>query len=107
MDHCVVGLDIGGTEVKSALLLNTAGDIVRKAEIDTCHASGHGRFIASLYNYIGILRQGCRIDVLGVGVAGIFDPDRTTLLEAPNMPGLRCVPLRRTSGRASAVPRHP
>ncbi len=39
MEHIVVGLDIGGTAVKGALL-NTAGEIVRKDVIDTCHDAG-------------------------------------------------------------------
>ena len=76
MEHYVVGLDIGGTAVKGALL-NTAGDIVRKAAIDTCHDSGHELFIDSLCDLAGKLTQGYRLDAVGLGIAGVLDAERT------------------------------
>ena len=72
MKHVVVGLDIGGTAVKGALL-NTGGEIVCSEIIATCHDSGYERFVDSLCDLTCKLTQGYTLDVVGLGIAGVLD----------------------------------
>ncbi len=93
MEYMVVGLDVGGTAVKGALL-NAAGDIVRKDVTATCYDAGQEVFVESLCDFACSLAQGYAINVLGLGIAGLLDPARTMLIESPNLPYLQKLPLR-------------
>lgn len=89
----MVGLDIGGTAVKGALL-SAGGTIVCKEVIATCHDSGYERFVDSLCDLTCKLAQGNTLDAVGLGIAGVLDAERSTVLESPNMPQLQHLPLR-------------
>lgn len=93
MEHFVVGLDIGGTNIKGALI-NACGDIVYKELIATCHDSGHESFVDGLCDLICKLTQGYRLNAVGLGIAGMLDAERSMVLESPNMPQLQRLPLR-------------
>ena len=94
LEHFVVGLDIGGTAIKGALI-NAGGYIVCKEVIATCHDSGHERFVDSLCDLICKLSQGYRLDAVGLGIAGMLDVEQSMVLESPNMPQLQRLPLRK------------
>ena len=85
MKHCVVGLDVGGTAVKGALI-NSAGEIVRKAEIETCNNSGTENFIDGLCEFVKTLAQDTSIEAVGMGIAGVLNIERSMLVESPNLP---------------------
>lgn len=92
--HWVVGLDVGGTAVKGALI-NSVGEIVRKAEIETCNDSGIESFIDSLCAFIKTLAQDTSIEAVGMGIAGVLDSERSMLVESPNLPLLSGSPLQK------------
>jgi len=93
MEQYVVGLDIGGTAVKGALI-NTAGDIVYQDSIATCHDFKNNGFVESLNEFILNLLRGNKIQALGVAIAGVLDSERTMLIESPNLPQLKNLPLQ-------------
>lgn len=93
MNNCIIGLDIGGTAIKGALFTGS-GEIAVKDQTATQHDRGPEYFIDSVCGFVRSLARGHVVDAVGAGVAGIVDLDRTTLIEAPNMPGLRRVPLK-------------
>lgn len=93
MNKPIIGLDIGGTAIKGALFAEF-GEIVARNEIATPHDSGQEFFIDSLCDFVRGLVDGQAVDAVGLGIAGILDPECTTLIESPNMPVLRGMPLK-------------
>jgi len=89
----IIGLDIGGTAIKGALF-SESGEIAFRNEIATPHDSGQAFFIDTLCDFAAALSDGHTVDAVGLGIAGILDPACTTLLESPNMPALRGMPLK-------------
>jgi glucokinase len=93
MQHAI-GIDFGGTSIKSGLVLG--GEIVQRGTpIDTQKCSGPAAIIDALVETIAELR-GSRLDVVGVGVGlpGVTDSVNGVVHELTNVPGWIDVPLR-------------
>jgi glucokinase len=89
-----IGIDFGGTTVKSALVED--GKIVQRGEvIDTMHSGNSSAIIDALVSRVADLRL-IRPDVvaIGVGLPGITDSVNGIVHRLSNVPGWTDVPLR-------------
>ncbi len=93
MKKCIIGLDIGGTAIKGALFADTGALTVRD-EIASRHGSGAPGFMDSVCEFVMTLSRRRPVGAVGLGIAGVLDPDRATLIESPNMPELPGYPLK-------------
>jgi glucokinase len=92
-----IGIDIGGTTTKLALV-NSAGDI---ANIITLNTEGHTEsdaYIKSLVNETeqlveDAIASGLTLLGIGISVAGFIDPEHTKMIFNPNIPALEDYPL--------------
>ena len=80
MSGLSVGIDVGGTYAKIALV-TPAGDIVRSVSIPTDPRRAPAEFV----RHVAGALKGWRYDSLGLGVAGGLDADTGTLLFSPNL----------------------
>lgn len=89
----VVGVDLGGTKVATALI-TTDGDIIKRVRLDTMSEQGPETLINRIAQSVKDVQQG--LNILGVGVAspGPLDSDNGVVLYTPNLAGWTNVPLR-------------
>lgn len=92
-----LGLDLGGTKIASALVTEQ-GKMVARLEISTPSLDGPEEVIASLVTAAQevCLRAGvplASVTAAGLGAPGPVDASTGTLVEPPNLPRFRTVPL--------------
>lgn len=80
MNGLSVGIDVGGTFAKIALV-TPAGDVVRSVSIPT----EPRRAPAEFARHVAAALKGWRYDSLGLGLAGGLDAETGTLLFSPNL----------------------
>ncbi len=102
----VLGLDLGGTKI-AAGVVDSAGRL-RGAVRSSTPASGVRRDIAAIFDAIHSASASSgidwkRIEAVGIGVPGAFDPVTKTVW-APNLPGWKRVPLQRLLERSLGRP---
>lgn len=81
-----IGVDIGGTNTKLAVVDST-GRVVERRRFATSAASGPGPVLDRLAASIAELRQGRAVAALGVGIAGLVDHRHGIVRVPPNLPG--------------------
>ena len=87
----IIGIDIGGTNIKVAL---TFGDkMTRRKKMPSLAAHGMKQSIAQVKSAIEPLSKEAR--AIGIGIAGIIDSDTGTVRYSPNLRGWSNVPLAR------------
>lgn len=79
----LVGIDIGGTSVKSGAI-SAAGEIQAERELDPRYERGPEAVLDDLAQLARDLGARTR---LGIGVPGLVDRERGVVLESPNLPG--------------------
>lgn len=83
-----LGLDLGGTNVKWALVERDGSARVTAAGSAATHAhEGPARVVERLAEIGGGALNGAAPDSVGVGVPGLFDADSGTTAFLPNLPG--------------------
>ncbi|PAP77282.1 ROK family protein [Rubrivirga marina] len=91
-----VGVDLGGTNLKVALVERTDG-IVRQATLPTEAEHGPERVLDRIVEGVQRVVQGFEahghVEGIGVGVPGVVSMDRTTVTKPPNIPGWERVRL--------------
>ena len=91
-----IGIDLGGTNIKS-VLLNSDGIAIRRASFPSCATDGPEAVIAQLHVSIQTLLTehggGDALGGIGIGVPGSIDFERGLVLYPPNLPGWGEVPL--------------
>jgi glucokinase len=95
----VVGVDIGGTNIKVALVDPSSGRLVERQSFKTMAERGPEAVVRDLADRLRELsrRAGARgfpIAGVGVGCAGIIDSREGLVLTSPNLPGWVSFPLR-------------
>lgn len=101
-----IGVDLGGTQIR-AILRDAQGNIVSRASTLTQASDGQEQVIARI---IETVRQTVgetprsTIGGIGIGVPGPVDPWTGVVLQAPNLPGWRDVPIRDIVQGAFGVP---
>jgi ROK family protein len=80
-----LGLDLGGTNVKWALV--EGARLVAAGSAPTLAHEGPARVVERLAEIGGAALDGARADSVGVGLPGVFDADSGTAVFLPNLPG--------------------
>jgi glucokinase len=99
MKKALMGLDLGGTNIKSVLLDARALKVIVKRQIPTLAHLGSGAVIKILAGEIGYLLRvagykNIGVAAIGLGSAGLVD--KGTVRNSPNLPGWQgAVPLDR------------
>ena len=87
---CYVGVDLGGTTIKFALIDND-GQVLQRSRIATDGEAGHDavldRMIDGAREIIELAEPGQRIRAIGVAAPGVLDMDGGYTIFLPNLPG--------------------
>jgi len=98
VDRVVIGVDLGGTNTRTALVARS-GDILEKQKEETLAAEGHEKVIAKLIRNIDRQRAnadqyGRRVAAVGVGAPGVIYEQTGVVVKSPNFPDWNDLPLK-------------
>jgi glucokinase len=90
--HLFVGIDLGGTNIKAAVVNTENGELSGARSAPTQAREGHEAVIAGMAKLVseGIAESGAdksAIGGIGIGVPGLLDLERGVTLFLPNLPG--------------------
>ncbi len=108
MGHVVIGVDLGGTNLRTALL-SADGDILDKRKEATNASDGWKKVVARLVDNITQLREtalkrGQRVTAVGVGAPGVIRMDKGIVVKSPNFPDWNNLPLRDELEKVLGIP---
>ena len=108
MDRVVIGVDLGGTNTRTALVARN-GDILEKQKEETLAAEGHEKVIAKLIGNIDRQRAnadqyGRRVAAVGVGAPGVIYEQTGVVVKSPNFPDWNDLPLKQILERELKLP---
>ena len=100
MSKYVIGIDVGGTNIKLGLV-NDSGKIVSRSLLNTeTYIRSNKKLIDALIGSIeqlikekGLTRA--QISGIGIGLPGLINPKEGIVKFLPNVPGWRNVPLKK------------
>ncbi len=91
MRQNIIGIDVGGTNIKAALV---AGNTIKqRRKIPSLADSGIDRSIGQIKKALAPLHK--EADAIGIGIAGIIDSKKGAVRFSPNLRGWKNVPLGR------------
>ncbi|MFQ5812391.1 MAG: ROK family protein [Anaerolineae bacterium] len=96
VEKLIVGVDLGGTQIRAALA-DGEGKIIRRTSCLTLAEEGPGRVMGRIKGAIyKMMRATDRGQVQGIGIVapGPLDPWKGVIMDAPNLPGWKKVPLK-------------
>jgi len=99
----LVGVDLGGTQIRAALA-NSDGIMQRRVSTLTLADEGPEAVIERICEQIDLAKEGSPIAAVGLGAPGPTDPYEGVVLVGPNLPGWHNVPLRQILSRRFGVP---
>jgi len=106
-NKCVIGIDIGGTITKSAIL-NRSAEILFRKEIKTLPRRSAERIIKDVDLLIGECEKKADvsgIDVIGIGIILAGYPDENGIISfIPNIPSLTSFPIRKYLSKHRKTP---
>lgn len=105
--NLVIGLDLGGTSIKGALL-DGEGNIISKTEVSTLAREGPEAVIHRMAGLVSEFEgeaecKGEKVIGLGIGIPGMPDQETGEVIFAPNL-GWRNVPLVKLLRKTVTVP---
>ncbi len=108
MDPVVIGVDLGGTNLRTALVSQN-GELVGKVKEPTRASDGHARVVQKLIENIRAqqdraLRNGTRVAAVGVGAPGVIRADTGVVVKSPNFPDWNDLPLKKNLEDSLALP---
>jgi glucokinase len=104
MSNVAVGLDIGGTQIRT-VLADAAGNIRARHTALTKAEEGPEAVLARINAAVAaVIPAGQRVAAIGVGAPGPVDPYEGVILMGPNLPGWRNVNLRLLLGAEFQTP---
>jgi len=89
----VIGIDIGGTNLRGALV-NKDGDILKRMKILSHADQGIDKLIDNLAGFIKDISEGENVRDIGLGIPGIIDSKNGIITQAPNILNVHDYPLR-------------
>lgn len=107
-----VGIDLGGTLLKAAIVDTDSGEISGLKKVDTLAREGHDAVIVRMADLIEDLIAGVglsksQVGGVGIGVPGVLDLEKGLVLFLPNLPGTwPNVPLRQRIEESVGLPTH-
>ncbi len=96
----IIGVDIGGTNIKAALVVGRKID--RRGRASTRAELGPAISIKQIKSVIEPLRK--KANAIGVGIAGIIDSRKGVVKYSPNLKGWKNVPLARILRKSFGLP---
>lgn len=93
MSELVIGVDLGGTQIRT-VLANASGKILARHSALTLAEEGPAAVLNRIYAAIEAVMPDGRVSAIGVGAPGPTDPYHGVVLMGPNLPGWRNVNLR-------------
>lgn len=106
MSRAAIGLDLGGTELRAAIV-SESGRVLAHAQVKTEAAAGPDVVIAqmaALARHVRAERPDLEILGLGIGAPGPLDADAGIAIAPPTLAGWRDVPLRDRLAEALSMP---
>ena len=92
MSELVVGLDLGGTQIRTVLADATGKTMARHSTLTMAH-EGPSAVQERIYSAIAAVLPSDGVAAIGVGAPGPTDPYQGVILMGPNLPGWRNVNL--------------
>lgn len=107
MARFAIGVDLGGTNLRAAVIDET-GALLDRVEGRTNLAAGVETVMDDIARSILELRSGCGGQLAGIGVAvpGIIEMKKGLVRESPNLPGFCDIPVRDEIERRIQAPVH-
>lgn len=93
MSELVVGLDLGGTQIRT-VLADASGKALARRSALTLAQEGEDAVLERIYGAIEAVMPSDGVAAIGVGAPGPTDPYQGVILMGPNLPGWRNVNLR-------------
>jgi len=109
MKKCI-GCDLGGTNLRAAIVNVESGDVLYQMSIPTLAREGHDAVMGRMADlFLQVIQsagmQKDEIGSIGIGVPGVLDLENGETLFLPNLPGTwPHVPLRDTITRLTGLP---
>lgn len=103
MTDLVVGLDLGGTQIRT-VLADQSGTIYARETLLTLADEGPEAVLARIRSAIQAVLPSAPVLSIGAGTPGPTDPYQGILLMGPNLPGWRNVNLRQELGSHFQLP---
>ncbi len=108
MGRVVIGVDLGGTNLRTALL-NQDGDILDRHKEATHASDGWATVVGRIIENIkrqreSAARRRLAIAAVGVGAPGVIRADKGIVVKSPNFPDWNNVPLKEQLERAIDLP---
>lgn len=89
----VIGIDIGGTNLRGALV-DGKGNILKRMKILSEADQGINKLIDNLSGFIKDISQGESVYDIGIGIPGIIDSKDGIITEAPNILNVSDYPIK-------------
>lgn len=108
MGRVVIGVDLGGTNLRTAIL-SPDGNILDRHKEATYAADGWSRVVARLIENIkrqreSAVQKGFEVCAVGVGAPGVIQVDKGIVVKSPNFPDWNNLPLKDQLEKALGVP---
>lgn len=108
MTLSVIGVDLGGTNLRTGLL-TAQGEIIYRHKEATHVSDGWQKVVSRLVQDIQMQRQyavqrGFTVAAVGVGAPGVIHVDEGVVVRSPNFPDWNNIPLKALLEEALAVP---
>ena len=109
MKKYVIGIDVGGTNIKFGLV-SPSGKVVFRSRLGTDKLMvNKNKLIKNIIKEIEIILEEnslTRKDILGIGIGlpGLIDPKKGIVNFLPNIPGWKNVPLKTIMEKALKIP---
>ncbi|NIP39628.1 MAG: ROK family protein [Candidatus Dadabacteria bacterium] len=94
MSKHVIGIDIGGTNLRGAVV-DSKGKILMRHSVSSDAHIGIGNLIDNMINLINSLRKDYKITGIGIGMPGIIDAKNGVITQAPNIKNAADYPIRK------------
>ena len=91
-----IGIDIGGTSIKGALITNK-GEVLKRFQMSVSKSEKGEKEISSLCNLINeTIESSNKEEILGIGIGmpGILDMDEGVIVSSPNLPNWNGINIR-------------
>ncbi len=108
MGRVVIGVDLGGTNLRTAIL-SPDGNILDRHKEATHAADGWEKVVARLIENIkrqreSAIQQGFDVAAVGVGAPGVIQADKGIVVKSPNFPDWNNLPLKDQLEKALGTP---
>lgn len=100
MKRGIIGIDVGGTNIRAALVFGR--EIKHRLNVESHAACGIDRSLQQIRS--AVARLGLHASAIGIGIAGIIDSRAGVVKYSPNLKGWSNVPLARIISQTFKLP---